>query len=87
MSNKKKYWFTDSLFLLAAWLLLPFLLAAAVLFYLLKFCLRKLMRQQANMVEEEIVAESNPTIPSAAKLAEGGVEPESAKNLTVKEHI
>ena len=45
------------------------------------------MRQQANMVEEEIVAESNPTIPSAAKLAEGGVEPESAKNLTVKEHI
>jgi hypothetical protein len=53
------YWFTNSLFVFIAWMALPFLIAAIVFIYLIKFCLRKFILSQSNMIEE---IESKPTI-------------------------
>jgi len=50
--QNKKYWFTDSIILFVIWLVLPFMLAMASLFYLLRFCIMKLMNRQIDMVEE-----------------------------------
>jgi len=36
----------------------PFVLAGLILYYLIKFCLRKLIMRQSNMIEEN---ESKPT--------------------------
>jgi hypothetical protein len=46
-----KYWFTDNLSVLIGWMILPFLLSAATMYYLLKCCMRRLMMRQKNMIE------------------------------------
>ena len=77
-----QYFFTDSILILIAWLILPFIIAGIVVFYLLRYCVRRIMVMRGNLVEEvEIVA--NPTVPSSSKLAAGAapaiVHPDSAK--------
>ena len=84
------YLFTNSFLILLAWLILPFLVAGVVVFYLLRFCIRRLMVMRGSLVEEvEIVAASasSPTVPSDARLANPTIEyPDSAKTQ-IKEHI
>ena len=45
-----KYFFTDSVLILIAWLILPFVIAAIVVFYLLKYCIRRIMAMRGNLV-------------------------------------
>lgn len=88
-AHKFTYWFTDNLLILLGWMFLPFVLAGIIVFYLLKCCIRRLMSQQANMVEEEIVADPNsrPTVATEQRIDEGIVHPDSAAVQMVKEHI
>lgn len=66
---------------------LPFAIAAVIVFYLLRFCIRRLLSKQGSLVEEvEIVAASSPTIPSNSKLAEGIQYPDSAMTK-IKEQL
>jgi hypothetical protein len=75
--------------ILIGWLILPFALTGLLVYYLMQCCMLKFMSQQANMVEEEIVADSKPTIPSANKLADGVTFADNPGTGTqmVKEHI
>lgn len=65
------YWFTNSGFIFVGWMLLPFLLAAIMIFYVLKYCLRRIMANQNNMVEEVEIVASSQTVPTAHKLQDG----------------
>lgn len=80
------YWFTDSLSLFVGWMLLPFVLAAATLYYLLTYCLRRLMLRQKTMVEEVEIVPSNQTVPTEQKIAESGQLPDTGTQM-IKEHI
>jgi hypothetical protein len=82
------YWFTDSLALFVGWMMLPFVLAAAALFYLLKCCLRRLMMRQASMVEEVDILGGNQTVPTEQKItiSENGPLPETGQQM-IKESI
>ncbi len=81
------YFFTDNLVVFLSRMFLPFALSGAIVFYLLKFCIRRLIMAKGNMVEEvEIVATSTPTIPTTSKLADGISYPDSA-TTKIKESI
>lgn len=82
------FWFTDSFALFVGWMMLPFVLAAASVFYLLKCCLRKLMMRQAYMVEEVEIQGGNQTVPTEQKIAisENGPLPETGQQM-IKESI
>ena len=53
LSEEKEfaYIFTDSFLILIAWLLIPFIIAGIVVFYLLRFCIRRIMEMQGKLVE------------------------------------
>jgi hypothetical protein len=81
------YWFTDSLSLFIGWMFLPFILAAVTLYYLLKYCLQRLMMRQSHMVEEVEIVPSNQTVPTEQKIAgESGPLPDTGTQM-IKEHI
>jgi hypothetical protein len=64
-AKKYEYLFTDSLLILVAWLILPFVVAGIVVFYLLRYCIRRVMALRGDLVEEvDIVAASGPTAAS-----------------------
>jgi hypothetical protein len=67
-----KYWFTDSFILFIGWMILPFVLASATLYYLLTYCMRRLMMRQSDMVEEVEIVPSNQTAPTEQKIGEAG---------------
>jgi hypothetical protein len=69
-------------------MMLPFVLAAATLFYLMKYCIRRLMMRQASMVEEVDIVGGNQTVPTEQKLAvtENGPLPETGQQM-IKESI
>ena len=50
------------------WMVLPFVLAAATLYYLLTYCMSRLMLRQKTMVEEVEIVPSNQTVPTEQKL-------------------
>ena len=69
-------------------MMLPFVLAAATLFYLMKYCIRRLIMRQASMVEQIDIVGANQTVPTEQKLAatENGPLPETGQQM-IKESI
>lgn len=88
MKQEYSYIFTNSLIIFLGWILLPVAIAGLLVYYLLRYCIRRLIAKQGNMVEEvEIVAASNPTIPSSSKMIQDGiVHPDSAA-AKIKEQL
>ena len=89
-SKEYKYFFTDSAVILIGWLILPFVIAGIVVFYLLRFCIRRIMQMRGDLVEEvEIVAASKPTVGTESRLQ--GTEPRithpDSATTQIKEHI
>jgi hypothetical protein len=76
-----KYWFTDSLALFIGWMALPFILASATMYYLMAYCLRRIMMRQADMVEEVEIVPSNQTIPTEQKIADSGQVPDTGSQM------
>jgi hypothetical protein len=67
---------------------LPFALAAATMYYLLRYCLQRMMMHQANMIEEVEIVPSNQTVPTEQKImiSESGPMPDTGSQM-IKEHI
>jgi len=71
-------------------LILPFVIAGIIVFYLLRFCIRRIMKMRGDLVEEvEIVATSKPTVATDSRLQ--GTEPRivhpDSATTHIKEHI
>lgn len=50
MSQQYSYIFTNSLIIFVGWVLLPLGIAGVIVYYLLRYCIRRLVAKQGNMV-------------------------------------